>query len=77
MTHLLEVQLSSSSTFEKVHNTINLFQYMLSCECFKEIVHKSPLFYNQMLDKCAELKDHENCTAELHELCKELLVRMN
>lgn len=77
ITHLLEIQVSSSTTSEKVQNTINLFQYMLNYELLKEVVHNSPQFHNQLLDKCYEVKDHENCTAELQALCEEVLVRIN
>jgi hypothetical protein len=77
ITHLLEIQVSSSSTSEKVQHTINFFQCMLNYEFLKVCVHGSPQFHNQLLDKCYEVIDHENCTPELHALCNELLVRIN
>jgi hypothetical protein len=69
ITHLLEIQVSSTSTSEKVQNTINFFQCILSYEFLKVCVHESPLFYNQIIDKCYEVKNHVNCTAELKTLC--------
>jgi hypothetical protein len=51
ITHLLEIQVSSSPS-EKVQNTINFFQCMLTYEFLKVCVHGSPLFYNQLIDKC-------------------------
>jgi hypothetical protein len=77
ITHLLEIQVSSSTTSEKVQHTINLFQYILTYEFLKECVHGSPLFYNQIIDKSYEIINHENCTPELQALCEEVLVRIN
>jgi len=76
ITHLLEIQVSSSPS-ERVQNTINFFQCMVSYEFLKVCVHGSPLFYNQIIDKCYEVIHHENCTAELQALCEEVLVRIN